>query len=441
MNNTVGKEEEKPFWGIAKEINSDNKGKIYLSDKYHTIVFGQTGSGKTESVLLQYWKNIGSVSVIDGKGEVEAMLTAKRIRPTGVFYTFDSTFNLLKGLKPKEIAELISNALYPKEITTAEYYYKNFAIQALSFVLKYMDNPTFEKIFISLYKENIAKLYARFYKPKTTAAANSKKSENASMIIKNVSDIAEITDSQNITSIEKEKLLSKAEELIIGGLIKNPHYDSYIAGFLDNLQPFALAKNLNSEDADNIDFAKANWFGLRNIKEENDLGRMIIENLRLRKVKKPDYKVTLCVDEFADLMFAAFSKIIKEIRSFGVQLVMLTQTLSDADRFDRNLLNIMFGNSDNKIFFKQDTLRNEDIAKLFGTDLYNHESKTIDNTGTKINSMSESREYNVQPHMFGELLPGNAIAKLLIPDKKTGLPIVKKVFISFNNIRIERNLN
>ena len=210
---------------------------------------------------------------------------------------------------------------------------------------------------------------------------------------------------------------------------------------MDNLQPFALANNLNNEDAPNISLSDCNWFSLRNIKEENDLGRMIIENFRLRKPKEPDYNVTLCIDEFADMMFSAFTKIIKEIRSFGLQLVLLTQTLSDADRFDRNLLDIVFGNSDNKIFFKQDTLRNKEISELFGTDLYHHESKTIDNTGTKVNSMSETRDYNVQPYMFGELLPGHAIAKLMIPDKELGIAAVKYLKIKFNNLKIERNRN
>ena len=443
MNKEKQNLEQKPVWGIAKEINSENSGKIYLPEgNFHTVVFGQTGSGKTESVLHQFWKYKDIITVIDGKGEVEAMLTAKLFRPSAVFYTFDSEFNLFKGLKPKEITELVSNALYPKEITTSEYFYKNFSIQALSFVLKYMDNPTFEKIFISLFKENLASLYSKFYQPKKPAKTKEKsKQDSTSMLVNEFSKIKEISEDSTLTVTEKEKLLSKAEELIVGGIIKNPHYESYIAGFMDNLQPFALANNLNNESADNISLSECNWFSLRNIKEENDLGRMIIENFRLRKPKEPDYNVTLCIDEFADMMFSAFTKIIKEIRSFGLQLVLLTQTLSDADRFDRNLLDIVFGNSDNKIFFKQDTFRNKEISELFGTDLYHHESKTVDNTGTKVNSMSETRDYNVQPYMFGELLPGHAIAKLMIPDKELGISTVKYLKIKFNNLKIERNRN
>ena len=305
-----------------------------------------------------------------------------------------------------------------------------------------MDNPTFEKIFISLFKENLAGLYSKFYQPKKTVKTKEKnKQDSTAMLVNEFSKIKEISEDDTLTVTEKEKLLSKAEELIVGGIIKNPHYESYIAGFMDNLQPFALANNLNNEDAPNISLSDCNWFSLRNIKEENDLGRMIIENFRLRKPKEPDYNVTLCIDEFADMMFSAFTKIIKEIRSFGLQLVLLTQTLSDADRFDRNLLDIVFGNSDNKIFFKQDTLRNKEISELFGTDLYHHESKTIDNTGTKVNSMSETRDYNVQPYMFGELLPGHAIAKLMIPDKELGIAAVKYLKIKFNNLKIERNRN
>ncbi len=363
---------------------------IGLPDK-HTIVFGETGAGKTESVLLNFWIGKKIITIIDGKGELAAKDTAKKLRPETIVYDFQSNINLLKGLSEKEISELIINSLYPKEISTAESFYQNFATQALRFVLKYIENPTFEKIFIALYKDNILKLYK-----------------------------------------EHAGKMSEAEKLIAGGLVEDKNYGGYISGFLDKLQPFALSKNFNTEEGENINFSKVNWVSLRNIQEENSMGRMIIENLRLRKPKELNYEVCLCIDEFADLMFSAFSKIIKEIRSFKVQLVMMTQSLSDADRFDSALLDILLSNSQNKYFMKQDSIRNEDISKLFGNKIFEYNTKSKDNAGTLGIAKSERRDYIIQPQAFSKLKPGQAYAKTMIDGT------LEIVGLEFNRVEIER---
>lgn len=369
---------------ISKEIEID------LPDR-HTIVFGETGAGKTESVLLNFWIGKKIITIIDGKGEIAAKDTAKKLRDEANIFDFQSNINLLKGLSEKEIAELIINSLYPKEISTAESFYQSFATQALRFILKYIENPTFEKIFLALYKDNIIKLYK-----------------------------------------EHAGKMTEAEKLIAGGLVEDKNYAGYISGFMDKLQPYALSKNFNINEADNIDFSKVNWVSLRNIQEENSMGRMIIENLRLRKPKELNYDACLCIDEFADLMFSSFSKIIKEIRSFKVQLVMLTQSLSDADRFDKALLDILLSNSQNKYFMKQDSIRNEDISKLFGNKIFEFKAESKDNTGTLGISKSERRDYIIQPQAFSKLKPGQAFAKAIINGN------LELAGLQFNRVEIER---
>jgi hypothetical protein len=369
---------------ISKEIEID------LPNR-HTIVFGETGAGKTESVLLNFWIGKKIITIIDGKGEIAAKDTAKKLRDGANIFDFQSNINLLKGLSEKEIAELIINSLYPKEISTAESFYQSFATQALRFILKYIENPTFEKIFLALYKDNIIKLYK-----------------------------------------EHAGKMTEAEKLIAGGLVEDKNYAGYISGFMDKLQPYALSKNFNINEADNIDFSKVNWVSLRNIQEENSMGRMIIENLRLRKPKEPNYDACLCIDEFADLMFSSFSKIIKEIRSFKVQLVMLTQSLSDADRFDKALLDILLSNSQNKYFMKQDSIRNEDISKLFGNKIFEFKAESKDNTGTLGISKSERRDYIIQPQAFSKLKPGQAFAKAIIDGN------LELAGLQFNRVEIER---
>lgn len=364
---------------------------IGLPDR-HTICFGETGTGKTESVLLNFWIGKKIITIIDGKGELAAKNTAKELRSEANIYDFDSNINLLKGLSEKEISELIINSLYPKEISTAENFYQSFATQALRFVLKYVEEPTFRKIFIGLYKENIKKLYD-----------------------------------------DKFDGMSEAERLISGGLVEDKNYTGYISGFMDKLQPFALSENFNTDKANNIDFSKVNWVSLRNIQEENSMGRMIIENLRLRKPKELNYENCLCIDEFADLMFTSFSKIIKEIRSFRVQLVMLTQSLSDADRFDSALLDILLSNSQNKYFMKQDSIRNEDISKLFGNKIFKYNAESKDNAGKIGITESERRDYIIQPQAFSKLKPGQAFAKVLIDGN------LEIVGLQFFRVEIKRN--
>ena len=386
----------------AEILETGKEIEIGLPDR-HTIVFGETGAGKTESVLLNFWKGKKIITIIDGKGELAAKDTAKKLRPEANIIDFNSKINLLKGLDEKnkekeeeenresEISELIINSLYPKEISPAEKFYQNTAVQALEFVLKFIENPTFEKIFIALYKDNILKLYK-----------------------------------------EQAGKMTEAEKLIASGLVENKDYSSLVSGFLNKLQPFALSKNFNNEEAENIDFSKVNWVSLRNIEKENSMGRMIIENLRLRKPKELDYEVCLCVDEFADLMFSAFSKIIKEVRSFKVQLVMMTQSLSDADRFDSSLLDILLSNSQNKYFMKQDSIRNEDISKLFGNKIFEYNTKSKDNAGTLGIAKSERRDYIVQPQAFSKLKPGQAYAKTMIDGT------LEIVGLEFNRVEIER---
>lgn len=374
----------------SDELEKGTEVEIELPDR-HLICFGETGAGKTESVLLNFWRGKRVITVIDGKGEIVAKDTAKKLRPEANIIDFNSNINLLKGLSQKEITELIINSLYPKEITTAEGFYRTFAVQALKFILKYIENPTFEKIFINLYKDNIQKTYD-----------------------------------------DKFDEMSEAEKLIAGGLVDDKNYAGFISGFLDKLQPFATAENFNVEEGENIDFSGVNWVCLRNIEEENSAGRMIIENLRLRKPKELGYEVCLCIDEFADLMFASFSKIIKEIRSFKVQLVMLTQSLSDADRFDKTLLDILLSNSQNKYFMKQDSMRNEDISKLFGNKIFEFNAKSKDNTGTLALSRSERRDYIVQPQAFSKLKPGTAFAKAMINGT------LELVGLEFKRVKIER---
>ncbi|RZD16690.1 MAG: hypothetical protein EVJ46_00160 [Candidatus Acididesulfobacter guangdongensis] len=373
---------------LTEENNKEIE--IELPDR-HTIVFGETGAGKTESVLLNFWIGKKIITIIDGKGEIAAKDTAKKLRDEANIFDFQSNINLLKGLSEKEITELIINSLYPKEISTAESFYQSFATQALRFILKYIEKPTFEKIFIALYKDNIAKLYK-----------------------------------------EHAGKMTEAEKLIAGGLVEDKNYAGYISGFMDKLQPYVLAKNFNIDEADNINFSKVNWVSLRNIQEENSMGRMIIENLRLRKPKELNYDVCLCIDEFADLMFSSFSKIIKEIRSFKVQLVMMTQSLSDADRFDKALLDILLSNSQNKYFMKQDSIRNEDISKLFGNKIFEFKAESKDNTGTLGISKSERRDYIIQPQAFSKLKPGQAFAKAIIDGN------LELVGLQFNRVEIER---
>ncbi|MHB8231525.1 MAG: type IV secretory system conjugative DNA transfer family protein [bacterium] len=374
----------------ATILGTEEEIEIGLPDK-HTIVFGETGAGKTESVLFNFWKGKKIITAVDGKGEIAAKDTAKKLRPEANIIDFNSNINLLKGLKPKEIEELIINSLYPEKISTAEVYYRSGATQALKFILKYIKNPTFEKVYLGLLQKNIKGLYT--------------------------------SNAETMDEINNQ---------ISSGLVKDNNYASRISGFLDKLQPFATAKNFNIEEADNIDFSKVNWVCLRNIEEENALGRMIIENLRLRKPNELGYEICLCIDEFADLMYTYFSKLIKEIRSSGVQLVMLTQSLSDADRYDGSLLDIILSNSQNKYFMKQDSIRNEDISKLFGNKISEFKGESRDNTGTLGISRSERRDYIIQPQAFSKLKPGTAFAKAMINGR------LELVNLEFKRVEIER---
>ena len=382
------KKSEQVF-AVAQDMETEEKYSLSFPDT-HIVVFGITGSGKTESVLLPLWQHKNNITVIDGKGDETAKKVARILKPDANFYDVNSKINPLKGLKKDEIIELLRNSLYPKVISTEETFYQNFAIQALSFVIDYTEPITFENLFLSLFKEEIGTIY------------------------KNYKDF-----------------LSKAEEKIVGGIVNNSDYSSLISNFLNKLQPFALAKNFNYSEAAEIKFNVDNWFSLRNIEWENSIGRMIIEYARLIKPRHRDFKMTLAIDEFSDLMFSYFSKIIKEIRGFGMQAVLLTQSFSDADRFDPTLLDIILNNGRNKIIFAQDGLRNEDISRLFGYKIEEVKSRSMETHGTTIVSSGETKDWLVQPSAISALMPGKAIGKILINGR------LRKVLLNFKNIDMD----
>ena len=360
----------------------------------HLVAFGITGSGKTESVLLPLWINKTNITVIDGKGDENAKMVARILKPEANYYDIKSKINPLKYLKKDEILELLKNSLYPKVISTEETFYQNFAVQALSFAIDYIDNITFEKLFLSLFRDEMKNLYDAY-----------------------------------------KTYLSRPEELILAGIVNNTDYASLISNFLNKLQPFALAKNLNYDDAENINIMSDNWFSLRNIETENAFGRMLIEYIRLAKPRQRDFIMTFAIDEFSDLMFSYFSKIIKEIRGFGIEIALLTQSFSDADRFDPTLLDIILNNARNKIIFAQDGLRNEDISRLFGYKIEEIKSRSMESHGTTIVSSGQGKDWLVQPSAISALKPGNAIGKILIDED------LKKVAMRFKNyINIEEIL-
>ena len=384
-----------PVFALIKDMTKEDDSpviKIPFPDA-HMIAFGITGSGKTESVLLPLWINKKNITVIDGKGDENAKMVARIYKPEANFYDMKSKINLLKGLKKDEILEMLKNSLYPKVISTEETFYQNFAVQALSFAIDYIENITFEKLFLSLFRDEMKRLYDTY-----------------------------------------KSYLSKPEELILSGIVNNSDYASLISNFLNKLQPFALAKNLNYEDAENIDIKADNWFSLRNIETENAFGRMTIEYIRLVKPRQRDFLMTFAIDEFSDLMFSYFSKIIKEIRGFGIEIALLTQSFSDADRFDPTLLDIILNNERNKIIFAQDGLRNEDISRLFGYKIEEVKSRTMETHGTTMVSSGQVKDWLVQPSAISALKPGNAIGKILIGQDLT------KCIMKFQHINMEEAL-
>ena len=393
VDNSQGK--SLPVFASIKDMaKEDNVSVIKIPfPNAHIVSFGITGSGKTESVLLPLWINKKNITVIDGKGDENAKMVARIYKPEANFYDMKSKINLLKGLKKDEILELLKNSLYPKVISTEETFYQNFAVQALSFAIDYIENITFEKLFLSLFRDEMKRLYDTY-----------------------------------------KSYLSKPGELILSGIVNNSDYASLISNFLNKLQPFALAKNLNYEDAENIDIRADNWFSLRNIETENAFGRMLIEYIRLAKPRQRDFIMTFAIDEFSDLMFSYFSKIIKEIRGFGIEIVLLTQSFSDADRFDPTLLDIILNNARNKIIFAQDGLRNEDISRLFGYKIEEVKSRTMETHGTTMVSSGQVKDWLVQPSAISALKPGNAIGKILIGQDLT------KCIMKFNHINIEEVL-
>ncbi len=386
------KQQTEPVFATGKNMMTEED-LIIPFPKGHTVVFGSTGGGKTESVLLPVWQNKKNITVIDGKGDELAKKVARVLKPEANIYDINSKINPLKGLKKDEIIELLRNSLYPKTISTEESFYQNFALQALSFIIEYTENITFEKIFLALFKEKIQNLYKTY-----------------------------------------KSYLSEAEDLILSGIVNNTDYASLISNFMNKLQPYALAKNLNSDAAISLDLRADNWISLRNIEVENSFGRMIIEYIRLTKPAQTDFTMTLAIDEFADLMFSYFSKIIKEIRSFGIEIVLLTQSFSDADRFDPTLLDIILINSVNKIIFAQDGLRNEEISKLFGYKIEEVKSRTMETHGTTVVSSGQTKDYIVQPSAIGNLRPGHAIGKLMINKE------LIKLMLKFKHVDIKKAL-
>ncbi|RZV39887.1 MAG: type IV secretory system conjugative DNA transfer family protein [Candidatus Acidulodesulfobacterium acidiphilum] len=385
---------EEKTWAFAKDMMSEKRYEISIPRKGHMVAFGITGSGKTESVLLPFWEQTKSMTTIDGKGDSLAKSAARILNPDANIYDFDSEFNILDGLKKNEIVELFRNAFYPRIVSTQETFYQNFALTAVTFVLNFMEDVTFEKIFISLFRENIKKLYDNYH-------------DN----------------------------LSEAEDLIFQGVINNADYASYISSLMNQLQPFALKKNLNV-NKNNLNLKENNWFSFRNIETENTLGRTVIECIRLKKPHQRDFQMTLCIDEFSDLAYSYFSKFIKEIRGFGIQALLLTQSLADVIRTDETLLNIILDNTDLKLFFAQDGLYNEKIAQLFGQEIKSMKSEAFTvAAGETIVSSSEHKDYLVQPSAISELRTGNAIAKIKIEGN------LKKFLMSFNHIDINKVLN
>lgn len=383
---------QEPVFAYAQDMDTEEKFNLPFP-KAHIVAFGITGSGKTESVLLPLWRHKSNITVIDGKGDDVAKKVARILKPEAKFYDVNSKVNPLKGLKKTEIIEMLKNSLYPKIISTEETFYQNFAIQALSFVIDHTEPLTFENLFVNLFKEEISDIYKKY-----------------------------------------KDYLSRAENKVVEGIVTNADYASLISNFLNKIQPFALAKNFNYPDAEGIDLKEDNWFSLRNIESENALGRMVIEYVRLMKPRQRDFEMTLAIDEFSDLMFSYFSKIIKEIRGFGIQVALLTQSFSDADRFDPTLLDIILNNGRNKIIFAQDGLRNEDISRLFGYKIEEVKSRSMETHGTTIVSSSETKDYLVQPSAISSLLPGKAIGKILVNGR------LRKLLLSFQNIDMDEIL-
>ena len=191
-----GQKKSVPVFAHIKDMSLDDNSPIIKIPfpNAHMIAFGITGSGKTESVLLPLWINKTNITVIDGKGDEKAKMVARIYKPTANFYDMKSKINPLKGLKKDEMLELLKNSLYPKIISTEEAFYQDFAIQALSFVIDYIENITFEKLFLSLFRDKMKKLYDTY-----------------------------------------KTYLSEAEELILSGIVNNNDYASYISNFMNKL--------------------------------------------------------------------------------------------------------------------------------------------------------------------------------------------------------------
>ncbi|WP_308150290.1 TraM recognition domain-containing protein, partial [Spiroplasma sp. AdecLV25b] len=161
----------------------------------------------------------------------------------------------------------------------------------------------------------------------------------------------------------------------------------------------------------------------------SNVGKLIIQDLKeFATIKPKEQVVNLVLDEFNVFATDAVINLINKSRSFNYQCFLCFQTLKDLDINNKNIADIIFGNTANIIAHKiKDPNTAEYLAKIFGTRTNEKITKQFDKENkTGKGSIREVEEYIVHPNDLKNLKTGEIYCQFLLPSSNQ---IVEKITV------------
>jgi len=392
---------------------------------YHTQILGPTGAGKTtllKKMMYQDIKNKAGLFILDIKTDMHEDIK-KYVIHAGRdldYYRFclgdkeSDTYNPLAGDNASEIANRVFTALYYEK--GGEQYYidiaRRFLFSTIAVLKKKWKTITFKDLYIATSNP------ALYLQPMCTQM---KDDFNARYLL----DFIRLGDVEN-----------------------------KLTGLLNKLAQFAIpewTKQINTiepdiEIADILTKNKILLFQANPLlysQEYKPLSVMMMMHITseiAKRVNKENAPFFLYLDEFYNILYSDFTEIINKVRSLKVGIIFGHQSLSDLERFGKEIKDIVVSNSRNKILL---TLEDSETANYFAdrigtvTVLTRVDSfSTKDGTKQAGYTLKEEQEFKIHPNDFKYLKIGEAV--IFIPVDKG--KIVRKITFTPLNIKFDESL-
>lgn len=382
-----------------KNINADDL--IFLNRKIglvkskinqHTVIVGGSGYGKTttaKKIINQLANKLDqTVIIIDGKGDKDLINEIKLIDANAFVWTIGGT-TLYNPLYSKNHIILADKIMSLFEFT--EPHYEATAHDYLLLATRSMNN---NKIQITM--ENIIKYFSanELFKIIDKDLDNDK-----------IEDLINF-DKRNISSL-KSRLSIYKEQL------------SNSIGLENNLDKIVKNHRVILFSLDSLSYPKL----------ASSIGKLIIQDLKeYANTKNKEKEMNIILDEFNVFATETVINLINKGRSFNYQCFLCFQVLKDLEIKNKNLTDIIFGNTANIIAHKiKDPTTAEYVAKVFGTRTSEKITKQYDrkDKNSSKGSIREVEEYIVHPNDLKNLKTGEVYIQLLLPSSSHVIEKIK----------------